>query len=238
MVTSEDIVLAISSSGETEEVVGLVPYLKRFNVSLIALTGNPRSTLARQADAHIDVSVREEACSLGIVPTASTTAALAMGDAIAVTMLVKRGFSREDFASFHPGGAIGKKLLVKVSDLMHKGDDLPLVAPETSISDALLMMSSKRLGMTIVAGKDGRVEGVITDGDVRRGIEKWGGGFFGMASSEVMSLHPKTVDQDELAAKALATMEEHSITTLVVPDGDGRPVGVIHVHDILKKGIA
>lgn len=237
MVTSDDVVIAISNSGDTEEIVLLMPFLKRFNVTLISMTGNPASVLSREADLNIDVSVREEACPLGIVPTASTAAAMAMGDALAVALLQKRGFREEDFALFHPGGSLGKKLFIKVKDLMHSGDALPVVSPDMSMTDAVMVISSKRLGMTTVAGRDNKLLGILTDGDIRRGIQKGGKAFFDMKAGDVMSRDPKTISEEELAAKALSIMESHSITSLVVSDEEGRPKGIIHLHDILKKGI-
>jgi arabinose-5-phosphate isomerase len=237
MVTSDDVIITISNSGETEEIVGLIPFLKRFNLRLISITGNPESTLSREADATLDVSVKEEACPLGIVPTASTTATLAMGDALAVALLMKRGLKEEDFALFHPGGSIGKKLLIKVDDLMHRGDAIPQVFLGTPMSKAVVEMSSKRLGHTLVMDNNGKVAGIVTDGDLRRGIEKWGGKLFELTAEEVMTKNPKTVSEEELAVKALSIMESYSITTLVVPDGDGRAIGIIHLHDILKQGI-
>ena len=237
MVSSEDVVIAISNSGETDEILGLIPFLKRFNVRLISMTGEANSTLSKSADVCLDVTVKEEACPLGIVPTASTTAALAMGDAIAVALLIKRGFRQEDFACFHPSGSLGKKLFIKVSDLMHTGEALPLIAPHESMTGAVMEISSKRLGIAIVADNEKRIIGIITDGDVRRGIEKWGKALFDMKADEVMSKNPKTIPAEELAAKALSVMEQYSITVLVVPDERGRAEGVIHLHDILKKGI-
>ncbi|MDI6745022.1 MAG: KpsF/GutQ family sugar-phosphate isomerase [Thermodesulfovibrionales bacterium] len=238
MVTSDDVIIAISNSGETAELSGLIPFLKRFNVGLIAMTGSRNSTLARSADVHLDVSVKEEACPLGVVPTASTTAALAMGDAIAVALLVKRGLKQEDFAFFHPGGNLGKKLFIKVKDLMHTGDALPFVSPETEMTKAVVEISSKRLGVAIVSDAGKKILGVLTDGDIRRGIEKWGKEFFDMKAGEVMTKNPKTISEDELVVKALSIMETHSITSLAVPDSDGKAIGVIHLHDILKQGIA
>ena len=237
MVTAEDVIIAISNSGETEELVGIIPFLKRFNVSLVSMTGNPNSTLSKAADITLDVSVKEEACSLGIVPTASTTATLAMGDAIAVALLMKRGYKEEDFAFFHPGGSLGKKLFIKVKDLMHTGDALPLVSPDKSMTKAVMEISSKRLGVAIVVDSDKKILGVITDGDLRRGIEKWGKAVFDMKAGEVMTKNPKTISEDELAAKALSIMEGKSITSLAVPDSDGKAKGIIHLHDILRKGI-
>ncbi len=237
MVTADDVIVAISNSGETEELVGLIPFLKRFNVSLISMTGNPDSTLSKAAEVTLDVSVKEEACPMGVVPTASTTATLAMGDALAVALLIKRGFKEEDFAFFHPGGNLGKKLFIKVKDLMHTGDALPFVSPDMPMLKATVEISSKRLGVTIVADSDKRILGIITDGDLRRGIEKWGKAFFDMNAGEVMTKNPKTISEDELAVKALSIMEKHSITSIVVPDDNGKAVGIIHLHDILKQGI-
>lgn len=237
MVTSRDVIIAISNSGETDEIMDLIPFLKRFNVSVLSMTGNPNSTLSRAADVNLDVSVKEEACPLGITPTASTTATLAMGDAVAVALLVKRGFRQEDFASFHPAGSLGKKLFIRVKDLMHKGDALPVIGPSASVMDAVMVISSKRLGIAIVAGTDGKILGVVTDGDVRRGIQKWGKDFFDMKAEEVMSTNPRSILEGELAAKALSVMESNSITSLVVPDTEGKALGIIHLHDILKEGI-
>jgi arabinose-5-phosphate isomerase len=236
MVTSHDVIIAISNSGETEELIGLIPFLKRFSVSLISMTGNAQSTLARAADVNLDVSVKEEACTLGIVPTASTTATMAMGDAIAVALLIKRGFKEEDFALFHPGGSLGKKLFIRVKDLMHTGGALPVVSPDAPMTEVVVEISCKRLGITVVTGPRGRILGIITDGDLRRGIEKWGKDFFEMKARDVMIEKPKTVAEEDLAGKALALMEKHSITSLVVSDGKCAK-GVIHLHDILKKGI-
>lgn len=237
MVTSDDVIIAISNSGETDELINLIPFLKRFNVSLISMTGNPDSTLSKTADVTLDVSVKEEACPMGIVPTASTTATMAMGDALAVALLIKRGFKEEDFAFFHPGGSLGKKLFIKVKDLMHTGDALPIVPPDMPMIKATVEISSKRLGVTVVADADRRVLGIITDGDLRRGIERWGKTFFDMKSEDVMTRNPKTISGEELAVKALAIMERYSITSLVVPDDDGKVSGLIHLHDILRQGI-
>ncbi len=238
MVTSEDVIIAISNSGETDELVGLIPFLKRFNVGLISMTGNPRSTLSKVSDVNLDISIKEEACPLGVVPTASTTAAMAMGDAVAVALLVKRGYKEEDFAFFHPGGSLGKKLFIKVRDLMHTGDALPLVFQDAPMTKAVVEISSKRLGVTVVVNHERKLLGIITDGDLRRGIEKWGKAVFDMKAEEVMGRNPKTISEDELAAKALSVMEGYSITSLVVPDDEGRARGIIHLHDILKQGIA
>ena len=237
MVTDWDVIIAISNSGETEELIGLIPFLKRFNVKLISMTGNLNSTLAKASDVKLDISVKEEACPMGIVPTASTTATLALGDAVAVALLIKRGLDEKDFAFFHPGGKIGKKLLIKVKDLMHIGDSLPKVSIDTPVSKALIEMSSKRLGHAIVLDNNNRMVGLITDGDVRRGLEKWGGMLFELTAGKVMTKNPKTIAEEELAVKALSIMENYSITALVVPDNEGRPLGIIHLHDILREGI-
>ncbi|MCL0062367.1 KpsF/GutQ family sugar-phosphate isomerase [Thermodesulfovibrionales bacterium] len=237
MVTSDDIIIFVSNSGETEELIRLIPVLKRFNVGMISMTGNHNSTLSKAADVTLDVSVKEEACPLGIVPTASTTAALAMGDAVAVALLVKRGLKKEDFALLHPGGNLGKKLLIKVEDLMHSGDALPVILPDEEMARAIIEISSKKLGTTIVADTENRILGIITDGDLRRGIERWGKKFFDMKAAEVMTENPKTVSKDELAVKALSIMENYSIASLVVPDVDAKAKGIIHIYDILKKGI-
>ena len=237
MVTERDVIVSISNSGETDELVELIPFLKRFRVKLISMTGNPASTLAKSSDVTLDVSVKEEACPMGVVPTASTTATMAMGDALAVALLVKRGLNEKDFALFHPGGSLGKRLFVKVKDLMLTGDRLPAVSFDTPVSKALIEMSSKRLGHVIVLDKDGRVSGVITDGDVRRGVEKWEGRLFDLTAEEIMTKNPKTISGEELAAKALSIMESCSITALIVPDDEGRPLGIVHLHDILRQGI-
>lgn len=237
MVTSHDVIIAISNSGETEEILDLIPFLKRFNVNIVSITGNPNSTLSKAADVILDVSVKEEACPIGVVPTASTTAAMAMGDALAVALFLKRGYKEEDFAFFHPGGNIGKKFFIKVKDLMHKGNQLPLVSVDTPMSKTVIEMSSKRLGHAIVIKKDGTIVGVVTDGDVRRGLEKWEGRLFELTAEEIMTRNPRTISEEELAAKALSIMENHSITALIVPDSENKPRGIIHLHDILRKGI-
>lgn len=237
MVTERDVIIAISNSGETDELTGLIPFLKRFGIKLISMTGNPGSSLSKASDVTLDVSVREEACPMGIVPTASTTATMAMGDALAVALLVKRGLNEKDFAFFHPSGTIGKRLFITVKDLMLTGDRLPVVSVDTPMSKAVIEMSSKRLGHAIVIDKDKRITGVITDGDVRRGLEKWRRKFFEMTAEKIMTKKPKTISGEELAAKALSIMEGRSITALIIPDAAGRPVGIIHLHDILKQGI-
>lgn len=237
MVTERDVIIAISNSGETEELVGLIPFLKRFGIKLISMTGNPSSVLAKASDVILDISVKEEACPMGIVPTASTIATMAMGDALAVALLDKRGLNEKDFAFFHPRGSLGKKLLITVKDLMHTGDRLPVVLIDTPMSKAVIEISSKRLGHAVVLDKKGRIAGVITDGDVRRGLEKRGKKVFELRTEEIMTRNPKTISEEELAAKALSIMENYSITALIVPDEKGRPIGIIHLHDILRQGI-
>ncbi|MFC1769656.1 SIS domain-containing protein [Nitrospirota bacterium] len=237
MVTKEDIIIAISNSGETEEVLALLPFINSFGLLLITMTGNTSSSLASAADVNLDVSVECEACSLDIVPTASTTATLAMGDALAVALLKSRGFREEDFAAFHPKGTLGKKLLLRVEDVMRSGDDMPIISLDTPMEKAVIEISSKRLGMTTVLDSEGRLSGIITDGDLRRGIEKSGKGFFDLKAGEAMISAPKSVSSGELAAKALAVMEKHSITALVVINGDNIPKGIIHIHDVLREGL-
>jgi arabinose-5-phosphate isomerase len=237
MVLSRDVIIAISTSGETNELIDLIPFLKRFDVSIISLTGNAASTLAKASDAYIDVSVKEEACPLGITPTASTTATIAMGDALAVALLVRRGFRQEDFACFHPGGSLGKQLFVRVKDLMHVGDDLPVISLQTPVMDAIMVISSRRLGIAIVVDENRKIAGLLTDGDVRRGIQNFAKDFLDMKAEEVMKKSPRTISGDELAAKALAIMQAHSITSLIIPAENGEAAGIIHLHDILKEGI-
>lgn len=239
MIMKGDVVVAISNSGETEELLRILPLIRRLGAQLIGMSGNPASTLARGSDVFLDVSVREEACPLGLAPTASTTATLAMGDALAVALLVQRGFRAEDFALFHPGGALGRKLFLRVEDLMHSGDDLPLVSAETPMKDVLYVISSKRLGVTGVTGGDGALCGVITDGDLRRALEA-GRDIFGKHALDIMKRNPKRIGRQELAAAALRVMEQYSITSLFVFEDDRSrtPCGIVHLHDILRAGIA
>jgi arabinose-5-phosphate isomerase len=237
MVSKGDVVVAISNSGDTDEIVRLLPTLKRLDIKIIAMTGKLDSLLARKADVVIDVSVTEEACPMGLAPTASTTAALAMGDALAITLLTRKGFTQEDFALFHPGGSLGRKLLLSVEDLMHRGEVIPVVRKDTLMKDAIIEISSKRLGITTVVDDASALLGVITDGDLRRGMEKWGQDFFSLKAADVMTIQPKTLTKDMLAAKALAVMEKYAITVLVVVDDAGKAEGIIHLHDLLKAGI-
>lgn len=239
VLTRDDVVIAVSNSGESVEVNSLLPVIKRMNVPLIAFTGKPSSTLGKQGDVVIDTGVREEACPMNLVPTASTTAMLATGDALAVTLLEKRGFKAEDFALLHPGGSLGKRLLLKVEDLMHTGEEIPTVSEGASMKDAVFQITSKRLGLTTVLDQNGELMGVITDGDLRRGLEK-GGDFLKRKIHEIMTQNPKKICRDDLAAKALQRMEQYSITSLIVVKTlEGNQVeGIVHIHDILKAGIA
>jgi arabinose-5-phosphate isomerase len=240
MVTRGDTVIALSNSGETEEISRMLPSLKRLGIRIIALTGNPESTLAKNSDVVINVGVKEEACPLGLAPTASTTAALAMGDALAVALLDKKGFKEEDFACFHPGGTLGKRLLLRVKDLMHTGDDVPVVTDKTLIKDAIYEISSKKMGITSVINKDGKLVGVISDGDLRRWMEKTeksGENLLSKKAEDIMTQKPKIANKDSLAAEAVAIMEKNAITCLIVADAASKPEGVIHLHDLLKAGV-
>ena len=242
MIMEGDVVLAVSNSGETEEILTLIPTLKRIGVRIVAMTGNHDSTLSRAADVVLDAGVTEEACPLGLSPTASTTAALALGDALAVILLEKKGFKEEDFALRHPGGILGRKLLLRVEDLMHRDGDVPLVGEETLMKEAILVITSKRLGVTGVTDKRGDLIGVITDGDLRRGLQAHGDGILSKRAEEIMTLKPRSIEKDALASQALARMEENMprpITSLFVVEkpGDSVPVGILHIHDLLKAGI-
>jgi arabinose-5-phosphate isomerase len=236
MIMKGDVVVAVSNSGETDELLQLLPIVKRFGNKLIVLTGNPQSALGRAADVVLNVAVKEEACPLGLSPTASTTAALAMGDALAVTLLERKGFREEDFALRHPGGILGRKLLLKVGDLMHRGADLPIVAEQTAMEETLLEITAKRLGVTGVVNGRGELVGIITDGDLRRGLKNKRD-IFHLKAGDLMTLKPKTVPADALAASAVALMEQHSITSLFIVDVQARPQGIVHLHDLLKAGI-
>ena len=242
MIMEGDVVLAVSNSGETEEILTLIPTLKRIGVRIVAMTGNHDSTLSRAADVVLDAGVTEEACPLGLSPTASTTAALALGDALAVILLEKKGFKEEDFALRHPGGILGRKLLLRVEDLMHRDGDVPLVGEETLMKEAILVITSKRLGVTGVTDKRGDLIGVITDGDLRRGLQAHGDGILSKRAEEIMTLKPRSIEKEALASQALARMEENMprpITSLFVVEkpGDRVPVGILHIHDLLKAGI-
>lgn len=238
MLSPRDVVIVISNSGESDEVIQLLPLLKHMNLKLIVFTGNSDSTLASRGDVIINTGVKEEACPWGCVPTSSTTAALAMGDALAIAVLEKKGVKQEDFAIRHPGGTLGKRLLLKVADLMHIGNAVPLVKETTIIKDTLLEMTSKRLGVTGVVNKNNMLVGVITDGDLRRALEKHND-ILNKTALDIMTTRPKLISGDALAVTALEMMEEHSITTLFVYKGNKttRVAGIIHLHDLLKAGI-
>jgi len=236
MLVRGDVVIAVSNSGETDELVGLLPAIKRLGLTLIALVGDPSSTLARQSDVAIDVGVAKEACPLALAPTASTTAALAMGDALAVVLLEQRGFTEADFALLHPAGSLGRRLLWRVRDLMHTGEQLPIISQDAPMRDALAEISRKRLGMTAVVDGAGILIGILTDGDLRRTLQQ-GIDLLQRPVMDCMTPHPKTIDKDALAAGALEIMERHAITSLLIIDPGGKPEGVIHLHDLLRAGV-
>jgi arabinose-5-phosphate isomerase len=235
MITGHDVLLAISNSGESDELSIIVPLVKRQGARLIAMTGNPESSLAQQADAHLDASVAEEACPLGLAPTASTTAALALGDALAVALLDARGFGAEDFARSHPGGAIGRRLLTHVRDVMHGGDAVPMVPASASIGEAVLEISRKGLGMTAVMD-GGRLAGIFTDGDLRRLIADGAARLDGPVSS-VMTRSPRTIDEGALAVDAVTLMEQNRISQLLVTAADGRISGALNMHDLFQAKV-
>jgi len=236
MITAKDLVLAISNSGETAEVVTILPLLKRLAVPLITMTGVPDSTLGNAADVALNIGVREEACPLNLAPTASTTATLAMGDALAVALLESRGFTKEDFALAHPGGALGRRLLLHVGDLMHTGAELPSVRDDAPLHEGLLEMTRKSLGMTGVVDADGRLAGVFTDGDLRRALDR-NVDLQATRMREVMTENCRTAAPEELAAEALLRLEQNKITALLVVDNEQKLVGALHVHDLLRAGV-
>lgn len=236
MITANDLVLAISFSGETEEVITILPIIKRMGTSLISMTGKPRSTLARAADVHLDVSVDEEACPLNLAPTASTTATLAMGDALAVALLECRGFTAEDFALSHPSGSLGKRLLLRVTDIMHSGDEVPAVGPDVTVSEGLVEMSRKGLGMTAVVDPQQRLLGVFTDGDLRRALDT-GLDIRRTKIADIMHTDCIVGVETMLAAEAVHLLDEHKITSLLITDGDNRLIGALNVHDLFRAGV-
>lgn len=236
MITKADVVIAISNSGSTSEVTRLLPLIIRLGIPLISMTGDANSQLSQAACAHLDVSVASEACPLNLAPTTSTTVTLVMGDALAIALLEARGFSAEDFAFSHPGGALGRKLLLRVCDIMHKDEDVPKVRIDQPLQDALIEMTQKGFGMTTIISKDKTLIGVFTDGDLRRAIDQKVN-ISTTTMAAVMSPHPKTINKDMLAVEALTIMESTSITALIVEDEKGRPTGVLHLHDILRAGV-
>ncbi|KQN99317.1 MULTISPECIES: KpsF/GutQ family sugar-phosphate isomerase [Stenotrophomonas] len=236
MITEDDVVLALSYSGESDEVLMLLPVLKRQGNALIAMTGRPHSSLASAADIHLDVNVDHEACPLALAPTSSTTTSLAMGDALAVALLDARGFTADDFARSHPAGSLGRRLLLHITDVMHAGADLPSVREDASLSEALMEMSRKRLGMTAVVDAGGRLVGLFTDGDLRRALDtdldvRTAG------IAQVMTRAPRTIGADQLAVEAARLLEQHKINGLIVVDGDGRAVGALNIHDLLRAKV-
>ncbi len=235
MITEEDVILALSNSGSTNEVLNLLPVIKRKGIPLVAMTGNPTSKLAQNADVHINVKVSQEACPLGLAPTASTTATLAMGDALAIALLDAKGFTANDFALSHPGGALGRRLLLFIDDLMHSEQDLPQVDSNTLISDAVLEMTSKRLGMTTIV-ENGKLKGIFTDGDLRRAIEKRVN-LHQSPVSEVMTTNCVTLSPGTLAAEAVKIMQDKAISQLVVVDDENHPIGALNMHDLLSAGV-
>ena len=236
MITSQDLLLAISYSGETNEVVTILPVVKRIGAKLLSITGNPNSTMAKAADVHLDISVSEEACPLNLAPTASTTATLAMGDALAVALLKCRGFTAEDFARSHPSGSLGKRLLLRVSDVMRSGDRVPAVRADVSLRDGLMEMTDKGLGMTAVVGDDLTLQGIFTDGDLRRTLDS-GADIHSTRISDVMHAGCKTTSADVLAAEALHLLEENKITSLLVTDDNNKLVGALNIHDLFREGL-
>lgn len=236
IITKEDVIIAISNSGETQELLNLLPLIKRFGVSMIGMTGKMESTLAQASDVTLDISVEREACPLNKAPTASTTATLAMGDALAVCLLEKRGFTEEDFLIFHPSGALGKGFLYRVSDLM-KTEDLPLASETDSFSKVIELITAHKLGMAMILNSKGELSGVFTDGDIRRTLMKFPNQS-NLVIKDVMTANPKNITANSYGASALNLMEKYSITALAVVDESNKPVGVIHIHDLLKAGVA
>lgn len=236
MITKQDIVIAISNSGRTQEILVLLPMIKRLSIPLISITGDIKSPLATSADVTLDVTIKQEACPLGLAPTTSTTAALVMGDAVAIALLEARGFSAEDFAMSHPGGALGKNLLLKIESLFQIDSDLPIVNENITIHDALTEITRKKLGMTCVINSSEKLVGVYTDGDIRRSILN-GHDIKTTLIKDVMSKNCKTIKKDLLAAEALSIMQNNSITSLVIINEQSQPIGVIHMHDLLRAGI-
>ena len=236
MITGQDVLLAVSYSGETDEVLTILPLVKRMGAKMLSMTGNPRSTLAKAADVHLDVSVDEEACPLNLAPTASTTATLAMGDALAVALLKIRGFTAEDFAMSHPSGSLGKRLLLRVEDVMRSGDEIPAVGPDVLLQDGLLEMTQKGLGMTAIVDADEKILGIFTDGDLRRALDA-GVDVRRTTMQEIMHTRCKTITADVLAVEAVHLMEENKITSLLVTGENSRLVGALNVHDLFRAGI-
>lgn len=237
MITHQDVLIAISNSGETTELINMLPLIKRLDIPLICLSGAPDSTLAKAASVYLDISIAEEACPLGLAPTSSTTATLVMGDALAITLLQARGFTAQDFALYHPGGVLGRRLLLQVSDIMRSGSAVPKINSDAKLNDALLEMTQKSLGMTTIVDQDGRLKGIYTDGDLRRTLNR-GADVYSTTIESVMTPHSKTIASDKLAAEALHLMEVYKITALCVTDAAQKLLGVVHIHDLLSAGLA
>jgi len=234
MISKEDLVLAISNSGETPELLAIIPTIKRWGNKIVSITNNPESTLAKESDIHLFLNVKKEACPHNLAPTSSSTATLALGDALAIALLEMRGFTPEDFARLHPGGSLGRKLM-KVAEIMHKGDELPIVYPETPLKETVIVMSEKGFGASFIVDRDGNLIGIITDGDLRRFIKK-GGSIDRGLTEEGMTKNPKSIKSEMLVVEALEIMERYNITVLPVVD-DKKPIGLVHLHDILKSGV-
>jgi arabinose-5-phosphate isomerase len=236
MVTADDVFVAMSNSGESEELMAILPIIKRLGSKLIAITGKPGSSLARLADVHLNAGVAKEACPMNLAPTASTTAALALGDALAVAVLEERGFGPDDFARSHPGGALGRRLLTYVRDVMRTGDQVPKVMPESTVRDALFQLTAKRMGMTAIVDENQRVKGIFTDGDLRRVLER-SGDFRGLPIASVMTPGPRTIGPDQLAVEAVELMERHRINQMLVIDEAGKLIGALNMHDLFSKKV-
>lgn len=236
IISKDDVVIIISQSGETEEVIDLLPSLKRLGVPVIAITGKKNSTLAKNANCILNSHVEKEACPMGLAPTASTTVQLAIGDCLAVILLKLKNFKKEDFAMLHPGGALGKRLILKVKDLMHTESEIPVCNLNTELKEALLEITKKRFGCIVVTDKNKKITGIFTDGDLRRLLEKNENPFL-LKMKDIMIKNPKVIDEDELVVTALSKMEKHSITVLLVPDKKNKIKGILHLHDILKSGV-
>ncbi len=236
MITRTDVVLALSNSGETEELLSILPFIKRLDIPLISVTGRPQSTLAQSANINLDISVEKEACPLGLAPTASTTATLVMGDALAISLLQKRGFTAEDFALSHPGGTIGRRLLLKVDEIMITGDAIPKVDFNGFLKNALMEITQKKLGMTTIINEKGELAGIFTDGDVRRAFDN-NADVHKTVINHIMTKNPKVIRPGILAAEALHIMETHKITALIVTNEQNNPIGIVHLHDILRAGV-
>ena len=236
MITAKDLVIGISNSGESDEILMLIPLLKRLDIPLIVMTGNPESSLSKAANFVLNVSVNEEACPMNLAPTASTTATLVMGDALAIALLESRGFTKEDFALSHPGGSLGRRLLLTIADLMHTGDELPVVKHDSLLSDGLMEMTGKGLGMTAVTNSEGKLAGILTDGDLRRALDTHGD-IRNITMHKVMTTKCKTIKANMLAVEAVKLIEEHKINALVVVDENDQPVGALNVHDLFRAGV-